>query len=88
MTFNYKPVDEVRDRLIGLKIVDIELKGRVIHLEDEEGRTYVIDNTGEGGAVAHAFPTAKEDLRVLERLFQLLLQKLGIDEDGLWELYE
>jgi len=84
--FLYKPIDEVRKELIGLKIVDIEPKGAVIHLQDKEGRRYTIDNTGENGAVVHAYATESERLNELEQMFEALLEKLGIEENDLWEL--
>ena len=87
MAFGRK-IDEVRDNLIGLKVIDIEPKGRAIHLEDEEGRAYSIDFTGDDGAVVLKHYTEEERLENLETEFGLLLEKLNIDESDLWELYE
>jgi len=87
MAFGRK-IDEVRDNLIGLKVIDIEPKGRAIHLEDEEGRAYSIDFTGDDGATVLRHQTKEERLEGLEIEFKLLLQKLNIDESDLWDLYE
>lgn len=87
MAFGRK-IDEVRDNLIGLKVIDIEPKGRAIHLEDEEGRAYSIDFTGDDGATVSRHRTKEERLEGLEIEFKLLLQKLNIDESDLWDLYE
>lgn len=81
-------IDNVRDELIGLKVIDIESKGKAIHLENEEGRCYSIDFTGQEGAVVHKWSTEKETLNSKLILFDLLLEKLGIEESELWELYE
>lgn len=83
-----KKIDEVRNEIIGLKIIDIEPQGRAIHLEDEEGRNYSIDFTGKDGAVVYRGTTEKEDIQAKMMLFDLLLQKLEINEEDLWELYE
>lgn len=83
-----RSIDEVRDSLIGLKVIDIEPKGRVIYLEDEDGRVWSIDFTGEDGAVVLKHYTEEERLENLETEFGLLLEKLNIDESDLWELYE
>ena len=82
-----KKIDEVREELIGLKVVDIEEKGRVIYLENGEGRVYSVDFTGDDGAFVLKHPTGKERFEDLETTFSLLLQKLDIDEEELWELY-
>ena len=81
-------IDVIRDELIGLKIIDIEPEGRAIHLENEEGRAYSIDFTGKDGAIVYRGNTEKEIIESKLMLFDLLLQKLEIDEDDLWELYE
>lgn len=86
MAFGRK-IDEVREGLIGLKVVDIEEKGKVVYLENEKGRIYSIDFTGDDGAVVLRHPTIKERFESLEITFSLLLQKLDIDEEELWELY-
>lgn len=31
-----REIDEVRNEIVGLKVIDIEPKGRAIHLEDKE----------------------------------------------------
>lgn len=87
MAFGRK-IDEVRDELIGLKIIDIEEKGNVIYLENEEGRVYSVDFTGDDGALVLKHPTDKEKFEDLEIMFNLLLEKLGIYEGDLWELYK
>ena len=81
-------IDDLRRELIGLKIIDIEPKGRAIHLKDEEGRTYSIDFTGKDGAIVYRGNTKKEIIESKLMLFDLLLQKLEIDESELWDLYE
>lgn len=85
--YQYKPIDEARDDFIGLTITDIEPKGRVVYLEDSEGRSYVIDNTGEDGAVCHKGYTESESLEMFRTTFELLLEHLDVDEDELWEKY-
>lgn len=87
MAFGRK-IDEVRDNLIGLKVIDIEPKGRVIYLEDEDGRVYSIDYTDGNSGVVLRHQTNEERLECLETEFQLLLKKLNIDESDLWKLYE
>jgi hypothetical protein len=87
MAFN-RDVDEVRDRLIGLKVIDIEPKGRAIYLEDEDGRVYSIDYTEGNRGTVLIHQTNEEKLECLETEFHLLLKKLNIDRSDLWELYE
>ena len=82
----YKPLDEVKSDLIGLKITDVEDR-TVIHLEDAEGRGYTIDLTGDI-PVVHAHATLKERLELLEDFFSALLEKLNISEEELLELLE
>lgn len=84
----FKPIDEVRNDVIGLKVIDVEPKGRVLHLEDSEGRIYSIDFTGENGAVVHAHSTNSEELEMIIYKFNLLLEKLGIDEEELLNIDE
>lgn len=88
MTYNYKPIDEVREDVIGLKVIDVEAKGMILYLENEEGRSYAIDFTGKDGAVVHKGTTEKENIEDKLLLFDLLLEKLDISEEELWELYE
>lgn len=83
-----KKIDNVRNEIIGLKVIDVESEGRVIHLEDEEGRYYSIDFTGKDGAIVYKGTTDKEDLENLQVVFNLLLEKLDIDESDLWDLYK
>ena len=83
-----KKIDDARDEIIGLKIIDIEPGGRAIHLENEEGRSYSIDFTSKNGAVVYRGTTEKEDIENKLTLFDLLLQKLEISEEELWDLYE
>lgn len=81
-------IDDIRNELIGLKIIDIEPEGRAIHLEDKDGRGYSIDFTGKDGAVVHKGNTKEELIENKMMLFDLLLERLDIDELELWELYE
>lgn len=83
-----RKIDEARNEIIGLKIIDIEPQGRAIHLEGEEGRSYSIDFTGKDGAIVYRGTTEKEDIKNKLMLFDLLLQKLEISEEELWDLYE
>ena len=87
MAFGRK-IDEVRKEILGLKLIDYLEGGKVLFFEDEEGRNYSIDFTGENGAIVQKGTTEKEDIETKMVLFDLLLQKLEIDEDELWELYE
>lgn len=83
-----RKIDDVREEVLGLKIIDYLEGGSVLFLEDEEGRNYSIDFTGESGAIVHKGTTEKEDQYNKNILFDLLLRKLNIDEEDLWELYE
>ena len=60
----------------------------LIHLEDEEGRYYSIVFTGKDGTIVYKGATDKEGFENLQVMFNLLLEKLDIDESDLWDLYE
>lgn len=82
----YKPIDEVREELIGAEITDIETKGNAIHLRDKNGREYTIDTTAgvEGkGVVVHSYLTEKEEIELIKNVVTSLLEKLNIDFDEL-----
>lgn len=81
----YKPIDEVREEIIGLKVIDIEEKGRAIFLEGENGREYVLDTTGEE-VVAHKFLNEKERLSNLEEMLSALMHKFNVEEEELLEI--
>lgn len=83
-----RKIDEARDEIIGLKVIDIEPEGRAIHLEDEEGRNYSIDFTGKNGAVVYKGNTRDEEIDNKLMVLDLLLQKLEISEEELWKLYD
>lgn len=83
-----RKIDEARDEVIGLKVIDIEPEGRAIHLEDEEGRNYSIDFTGKDGAIVYKGSTREEEIDNKLMMFDLLLQKLAINEEDLWKLYK
>lgn len=82
----YKPIDQVREDLIGTRITDIEPDGRIIYTQNEEGRTFAIDTTGKDGAVVNALTTETERLDDLIMKVDALVEKLGIDEDELYKL--
>jgi len=84
--YAFKPIDEVGNDLIGLKITDIEEKGRAIYLEDSEGRTYTIDTTGKDGVIVHADATDKERIELLEQVVDALMQILDVTEDKIFEI--
>ena len=81
--YSRKPIDEARNDLIGTKVTDIEVKGQVIYLQNEEGRIFAIDNTGSNGAVVFAYAIDSEKLETLESLVNAIMTKLNIDEDEL-----
>ena len=83
-----RKIDDARKEIIGLRIIDIEQEGKAIHLEDEEGRAYSIDFTGKDGAIVYKGRTKEEEIENKLVLLDLLLQRLGISEEDLWELYE
>lgn len=90
MTFGryfYRPIDGVRDDLIGAEVTDIEQDGRAIYFKGVDGRNYVIDTTGEG-CVVHAFNTAEEDIEVLYSVIRVLTDKLGINEEELQNMLD
>ena len=80
-------INDARDVILGLKLIDFLDGGEVLFFEDEQGRDYSIDFTGSNGAIVNRGST-KEDIETKLMLFSLLLQKLGISEDELWKLYE
>lgn len=86
--FSFKEIDEVREELIGLKITDIEEKGKVIYLEDAEGRPYTLDTTGTNGVLVHAGLTDKEKIEHLETLINGIIDALDIEEKVLEEICE
>lgn len=87
MKYSYKPIDEVREDVIGLRIIDVEAKGSILHLESEQGRSFCIDFTGDDGAVVHKGPTPVEELENLRTVLNFLMRHFDIDEDELWEKY-
>lgn len=84
----FKKIDDVRNDIIGSKIIDIEEKGRVIYCEDKEGRIYAIDFTGTDGAMVIAYNTDKEELESLGIKLNALMQKLNINNEELMEFME
>lgn len=84
----YQKIDDVREEILGLKLVDYLEGGNVLFFVDEEGRDYSIDFTGKNGAVVNRGSTPKENQENDSILLNLLIQKLGIDVQELWELYE
>jgi hypothetical protein len=83
--FTHKPIDEVRDILIGCKVIDIEEGGKAIYLENDNKEGFCIDTTGEE-IVASAFSTDQERIELLENLLMVLLEKLNISEEELIEM--
>ena len=83
-----RPIEDVRKEIIGLRLVDFIEDGKILFLKNEDGRNYTIDLTGKDGAVVHRGNTEKENIENKLLLFDLLLEKLDICEDELWELYE
>jgi len=83
-----KKIDEVREDIIGLEVIDVEEKGRAIHLKDKKGRTYTIDFTGKDGAVVSAHSTETEEFKYMGMKLNALLEKLGIEEEELWAFME
>lgn len=81
-------IDDMRNAILGLKLIDFLDGGEVLFFEDEKGRSYSIDFTGEGPAIVHRGTTKDEDIENKMMLFDLLLEKLNISEEELWELYE
>lgn len=51
----YKKIDDAREEVLGLKIIDYLEGGEVLFLEDDEGRNYSIDFTGKDGAVIQGY---------------------------------
>ena len=87
--YAFKPIDEVRGDLIGLKITDIEPKGRAIHLIDSNGRTYTMDTTGEKEVVVRADASDSEKIKGLEKIIEALMQVLNVTDDKILEtIYE
>lgn len=80
-----KPVDTVRGDLLGAKVIDIESNGRVIYLEDEEGRTFSLDTTGNDGVVVTADLIDKEKIEHLELMVEALLETLGVKEEDVFK---
>ncbi|HLR35061.1 MAG TPA: hypothetical protein VK071_06975 [Tissierellales bacterium] len=81
-----RDIKEFREKLLGAKVVDIDEVQKVIYLEDETKRVYAVNHTNEG-LMVNRFPTKEEEFIELKVLVNLLLQKLDIDEDELWDLY-
>lgn len=84
----FKKIDEVRNDVIGLEVIDVEEKGQVMYLKNKEGRIYAIDFTGKDGAVVTAYSTDSERLEELQMKLDALLTKLDIDEEELYEFME
>lgn len=84
----FKSIDEVREDVIGLEVIDVEEKGQLMYLKDKEGRVYAIDFTGKDGAVVTAYSTDSERLEELQMKLDALLTKLDIDEEELYEFME
>ncbi|TAH62232.1 MAG: hypothetical protein EWM50_05515 [Gottschalkiaceae bacterium] len=84
----FKKIDEVREDVIGLEVIDVEEKGQIMYLKDKKGRIYAIDFTGKDGAVVTAYSTDKEKLEELQMMFDALLVKLDIDEEELYKYME
>jgi len=84
--YNYKPIDNVREQLLGSTVTDIESLGRVIYLKDSEGRPFVIDTTGTDGAVVHAGLTDSEEYEYLKDVVAALIIKLNLNEDELIDI--
>ena len=80
-------INDVRNKILGLKLIDFIDDGKVLFFEDGEGRSYSIDFTADG-AIVHRGSTKEEEMENKSMLFDLLLQKLDISEEELWELYE
>jgi hypothetical protein len=80
--FTHKPIDEVRDILIGCKVIDIEEGGKAIYLENDNKEGFCIDTTGEE-IVASAFSTDQERIELMEEILSALLEKLNISEEDL-----
>ncbi|MBP1925854.1 hypothetical protein J2Z76_001715 [Sedimentibacter acidaminivorans] len=74
-----------RNKLIGKKfeLIDIEESGKVLYLQDNEGRIYAIDSTGEGGARVCIQKTDSEELEELQMKFNTLVKMLNVDYDEL-----
>lgn len=83
----YKPVDDVRNDLIGAEITDIEQDGRAIYLKGIDGRDYAIDTTGEK-CVVHAFNTVDEDIEFLYCVIRAIASKLSIDDEELQSMLD
>ncbi len=83
---NFIDVEEVRDEILGLRVVDFIGENNIIFLENEEGRIYTIEATQEG-MVVNKGSTTEEEFEMLKVSFNLLLQKLDVDEDELWDEY-
>lgn len=81
-------IDDVRKEILGLKLIDYLDGGKTLFFENEEGRLYTIDFTGADSAIVHKGSTEKEEMESKMMLFSLLLQKLEISEEELWDLYE
>lgn len=82
-----KKIEEARNDIIGLKLIDFMDDGDVLFFEDTEGRSYSIDFTGKDGAVVNRGLTRDEEIEHKLILLNLLLEKLDISEEELWELY-
>ncbi|MTI49439.1 MAG: hypothetical protein FH761_16525 [Firmicutes bacterium] len=85
--FSNIPMDEVREKIIGLKfsLIDFEQNGKIIHLEDQEGRPYTIDSTGQETVIS-AGVTESEKVQCLEDLLGSVIEKLELDESELIKL--
>jgi len=81
----YESMENHREKLVGktFKITDFYMEGKVIFLEDKEGRGYTIDCTGNEHAVLHIGYTDKESLEILSDKFNALLEVLDISEEDI-----
>lgn len=80
---------EIIEELLGLKLTDIETldNGKVcLYFENDSGRNYVIDCTGEE-ATAIKGTTQQERFDGLQEKLELLAEKLNIDLDELVEKF-
>lgn len=82
-----KKIENARNEIIGLKLIDFIDDGKVLFFKDEDGRSYNIDFTGKDGAVVNRGLTRDEEIEHKLMLLDLLLEKLDISEEELWELY-
>lgn len=82
-----KKIEKARNEILGLTLIDFTDDGKALFFKDEEGRNYTIDFTGKDGAVVNRGLTRDEEIEHKLMLFDLLLEKLDISEEELWELY-